>query len=156
MGTLQKSMLQDIDHVRFCIALSTELYTYLIHPQCNEKEREHPIQLNTRRDLDPLHSSCNQRPAMGTPQMCNCFPKQLHQNTAPLSPPSNNHYRTRRQQSRDEPTAFQIEPNLCASAHHSLAKAQWSCQQSSVPTTHTTTPCPARRRESTHKIRPPY
>jgi hypothetical protein len=33
-------------------------------------------------------------------------------------------------------------------AHHSLGKAQWSCQQSSVPTTHTTTPCPARRRES--------
>jgi hypothetical protein len=101
-------MLQDIDHVRFCIALSTELYTHLIHPQCNEKEREHPIQLNTRRDLDPLHSNCNQRPAMGTSQMCNGFPKQRHQNTAPLSAPSNNHYRTRRQQPRDEPTARQL------------------------------------------------
>jgi hypothetical protein len=40
MGSLQKSMLQDMDHVRFCIGLSTELYAYLIHPQCNEKERE--------------------------------------------------------------------------------------------------------------------
>jgi hypothetical protein len=53
-------------------------------------------------------------------------------NVAPLSTPSNNHNqrrstfdpvqqpqshnRTRRQQSRDEPTALQIEPNLCASA----------------------------------------
>jgi hypothetical protein len=26
MGSLQKSMLQDMDHVRFCIGLSTELY----------------------------------------------------------------------------------------------------------------------------------
>jgi hypothetical protein len=136
-------------------SLSAQSYIRIlsIHNATREKEREHPIQLNTRRDLDPLHSNC---PAMGTPQMCNGFPKQLHQNTAPLSPPSNNHYRTRRQHSRDEPTAFQIEPNLCASAHHSLGNAQWSCQQSSVPTTHTTTPCPARRRESTHKIRPPY
>jgi hypothetical protein len=99
-----------------------------------EKERENPIQLNTRIHLDPVHSSCNQCPAMGTP--------------APLSPPSNNHYRAIRQQSRDEPAAFPIEPSLCASAHDSLRNAHWSCQQSSVPTTRTTTPCPPRRTES--------
>jgi hypothetical protein len=49
-----------------------------IHNATRKRERENPIQLNTRRDFDPLHSSCNQRPAMGTPQMCNCVPKQLH------------------------------------------------------------------------------
>jgi hypothetical protein len=125
-------MRRDDDQARLCSGLSTASYAYVIHPQCNEKERgrENPIQSKTHRDLDPVQSSCNQRPAMGT----------------------NNYYHTRRQQSRDEPAAVPIEPNLCESAHHSLRNAHWSCRRSSVPTTHKTTPCPPRRTESTHKI----